>query len=226
MAGLRRARRRRTALAGAAVLALFALGVVVFGALGPDEAGRELRALEGVPQRGLVLGRQDAPLVLVEYLEPQCPHCKRFSQTVFPELVERYVATGMLRIELRPLAFMGADSLPLAKALLAAGRQNRAFQLAALLYARQGAVDSWYSEKLLDELAAKAGLDPAPIRAALADATLEATLRKNGASLVAAGGEGTPFFLLGRQRRVEPFFPRELSVGPFAERIEEILEER
>jgi protein-disulfide isomerase len=48
--------------------------------------------LRGIPQHGPWLGRKDAPLTLVEYVDVQCPYCARFSHDVFPAVVRKYVA--------------------------------------------------------------------------------------------------------------------------------------
>jgi protein-disulfide isomerase len=49
-----------------------------------------------------VMGKKDAPVVMVEYASLSCPHCAHFSNTVLPELEKKYVETGKLRYVLRP----------------------------------------------------------------------------------------------------------------------------
>jgi protein-disulfide isomerase len=56
------------------------------------EAARVTAMLRGIPQHGPWLGRKDAPLTLVEYVDVQCPYCARFSHDVFPAVVRKYVA--------------------------------------------------------------------------------------------------------------------------------------
>src|SRR6516165_7670256 len=36
------------------------------------------KRFKGIPQRGLVLGRSKAPVMLIEYVDLQCPICKEF----------------------------------------------------------------------------------------------------------------------------------------------------
>ena len=64
----------------------------------------------GIPQKGAVLGAANAPVTLVEYADPQCPYCAQWALGALPTIVQEYVRSGKVRIELRPLAFIGADS--------------------------------------------------------------------------------------------------------------------
>jgi protein-disulfide isomerase len=40
------------------------------------------------------LGDPKAPVVMVEYLAPMCPHCANFAANIFPELKKTYIDTG------------------------------------------------------------------------------------------------------------------------------------
>lgn len=50
---------------------------------------------------GKTLGDPDAPVKVVEYMDIECPFCKRFSRTVFPKLVRDYVKTGKVYYEIK-----------------------------------------------------------------------------------------------------------------------------
>jgi protein-disulfide isomerase len=54
------------------------------------------------------LGRETAPLTLVEFLDLQCPFCMQFQKYIFPELRRKYVDTGRMRIAV--LAFPKAGN--------------------------------------------------------------------------------------------------------------------
>lgn len=121
----------------------------------------------GIPQQGLTLGSATAPVTLVEYFDLQCPVCRSFELNVTPAVLTRYVRTGKVRIEARPLAFIGPDSVRGRKALLAAANQNHAFDFAELLFANQGAENShWLSDRVVSVAAASIpGVDAARLRA-------------------------------------------------------------
>jgi protein-disulfide isomerase len=65
---------------------------------------------EGVQQNGNVLGDPNAPVLIVEYGDYQCPFCKRFAVNDFPTLVEEYIATGKARLEYRQFPIIGSNS--------------------------------------------------------------------------------------------------------------------
>jgi protein-disulfide isomerase len=55
----------------------------------------------GIPQDGTALGSASAPATPTEYADLQCPFCADYARDVLPAVVERYVRTGRLRLELR-----------------------------------------------------------------------------------------------------------------------------
>lgn len=83
----------------------------------------------------LALGRKDAPVVMVEYSDFRCPFCARFARETHPELVRRYVDTGVLRIEWRDLPIFGDQSERAAHAARAAARQGRFWEFQEHLFA-------------------------------------------------------------------------------------------
>jgi protein-disulfide isomerase len=158
-----------TAAIGVAVI----LGVVLTrGSSGPSVPARAHGSLtnalpgatridslfRGIPQSGNVLGSAKAPVTMFEYLDLQCPSCRAFENDALPGLVSRYVRTGKVRIVRRPLAFIGPDSVRARLLAIAAGKQNRQYNLVSLLYANQGAENTgWLSDRLV---AAAAGSIP------------------------------------------------------------------
>ena len=45
-----------------------------------------------------ILGDPDAPVTIIEYASLTCPHCAQFHNEVLPELKERYIAPGKVRL--------------------------------------------------------------------------------------------------------------------------------
>jgi protein-disulfide isomerase len=154
--------------------------------------------LSGIPQSGRVLGAPDARVTLIEYADPQCPACRLYTEQYFPTVVDDYVRPGTLNTEFRGFPFIGPDSVTAYRFLLAAGAQNKLWDLQEALYRNQGDEnDGWVSDGLIRELASQiAGLD---VDRLFTDAASEGiTQEAEGAEAQAqsAGIEGTPTLLL------------------------------
>jgi protein-disulfide isomerase len=65
----------------------------------------------------LVLGKEDAPITVVEYASMTCGHCANFHNKVFPVLKEKYIDTGKVRFIMRefPLDNLAAGASMLAR---------------------------------------------------------------------------------------------------------------
>jgi protein-disulfide isomerase len=199
------ARRRRLGILGG-VVALAAVVLVAAIALsssgGDDEAPRAsapAASLAGIPQDGWVLGDPDAPVTVEEFADLQCPVCARFSEDALPQLVDEYVRAGRVRLVLRPLAFLGDDSVRGARAAAAAARQDRAWPFVERFYARQGEENSGYAtDAFLREVAGGVqGLDVARLlRDREADAVTR-DLERAQQDAERLGVQGTPSFAVG-----------------------------
>ena len=185
---------------GAAVLAAALVAASQLGARDATEAAPARAGLfTGIPQDGLALGRDDAPVTLVEYADLQCPYCAQWSLGTLPVLVTRYVRTGRLRIVFRGLAFIGPDSETALRTAIAAGRDGRLWDVVHGIYGRQGAENAgWLTGDVLDEVAREAGLDPADLAERRHEAWVDAQLAASRALAEASGVQGTPSFQLGR----------------------------
>jgi protein-disulfide isomerase len=173
----------------------------------------------GVPQDGAVLGDRDAPFTLVEFADLQCPFCAQFDRLVLPAVVERFVRPGRLRVELRPVAFIGPDSRTGAAATVAAGAQDRMWQFADLFYRNQGAENSGYvTPEFLGRLADAAGLEVERWQRESNSPRLVAELKRNARDAETARVTGTPSFRLGRTGGVlAPFDAPSGQRGRFVE---------
>jgi protein-disulfide isomerase len=160
----------RVLLVGAALVVLLAVGIGVGIAVAGNgssstslkQVGTVRTMLRGIPQHGNVLGSPTAPVTMVEYVDVQCPYCDAFAREVLPTLVRDAVRTGNVKLIVRPLAFIGPDSVRGRNALVAAGKQGRFFNLMELLYLNQGTENTgWLSDDLVRRAGAAVGLDVA-----------------------------------------------------------------
>jgi protein-disulfide isomerase len=164
----------------------------------PSATATPVVDLSGIPQNGSVLGSPSAKVTLIEYADPQCPGCRLYTETIFPTVVNEYVRPGKVATEFRGFPFIGADSVKGYRYLLAAGEQDKLWNLAVALYRNQGDENSgWLTEDIVRRLAAEIpGLDADRLvtDAEQPDIVDEASSAASKAS--AAGIQGTPTFLV------------------------------
>jgi len=181
--------------------------------------------LDGIPQRGIVLGRADAPVTLVEYADLQCPYCATWASEAFPAIVREYVRPGKVRLVFRGLAFIGPDSEEALRAALSAGEQGRLWHVVELLYVNQGTENSgWVSDGLLRAVgAAVPGFDVERMLDGRDSPACTAQMRAAERAAEAAGIQGTPSFEVGRTggplRRLEIATLDAGSVRPALDRL-------
>jgi protein-disulfide isomerase len=146
-------RRRSTILAaliGVAAAVVVVAILVSSGGTDPQDhraqaSARDVTSIvRGIPQHGLVLGDPRAPVLLVEFADAQCPYCREFAVKTWPVIVQKWVRTGKVRMELRLVDFLGKDSTRAAQALEGAALQNRMWDASARFYDVQGTENSGY----------------------------------------------------------------------------------
>lgn len=160
-----------------------------------DELAEETaRREKGDP---LAVGRTDAPVVLVEYADYQCSFCGRFARETQPELIEKYVDEGTLRIEFRNFTLYGQDSERAARASWAAGRQGRFWELHDALYAETRKGPALAEDKLV-ELARESGVEDVDrFRRDMKSSAAGAALVEDQEEGYRLGVQSTPSFLVG-----------------------------
>jgi protein-disulfide isomerase len=229
-----RARRRRR-LVRLALIASLALAVVAAAAVaGPGEdepatSAAPSRLFDGISQDGISLGSSEAPAVLTEFADLQCPFCAAYAREVLPTVVDRYVRTGRLRLELQVLTFLGEDSVRAGAMAAAAARQDRLWPFTDAFYRRQGAENSGYAtDDFLRAIgAATPGLD---IERAFGDRERPQVLESLAVAERAAGSLGadhTPaFYLRHGDGPARPVKPAALTAEAFVAALDGALARR
>src|SRR5690606_18699235 len=127
------------------------------------EAARAPGAVVSPATAGHVVGRADAPVVVIEFADFGCPYCAKFARETYPVLHREYVEAG--KVQWRTVPFVmgifpnGADAARAAECATEQG-EPAFWAMHDLLYARQG---EWKRagdpEALFGRYAADAGLD-------------------------------------------------------------------
>jgi protein-disulfide isomerase len=155
---------------------------------------------KGITQRGNVLGKPNAPVTMVEYIDLQCPICRAFETDVMPTIVPRFVKRGKVRVIARPIAFIGPDSARGRAAALAAARQNHFFDFTQLVYFNQGSENSgWLDDQFVrSAYASIPGLHVATAENARTESAISEEANRFEAQATADHVTGTPTILVGK----------------------------
>jgi protein-disulfide isomerase len=163
------ARRRRLVQLGsaAAFLAVVVVAVLIVvsqsqtdgGDSNLEHVGQVKGELQGIPQKGMILGDPAAKVKLVEFGDLQCPVCKAFAEEVIPTVIDGRVRSGEARIEFRNYTIISEESRPAGAAAVAAGEQGRGWEFIELFYRNQGTEASGYvTDDFLTSVAKGAGV--------------------------------------------------------------------
>lgn len=207
-------RQRLLKLLGAAALGAVLIVVVLIVASqsgsNDDSGGGEPAPkglLGGIPQSGTILGDPSAPVTVVEYGDLQCPVCAEYSRQVIPDVINGPVRSGDAKLEFKNWVIIGPDSIPAAKASLAAAKQDRYWQFVEDFYANQGTENSGYvDDQFLLGIAQDAGVPNIAQwqkeRKAVPTADLKAIDKEASQTL---GFTGTPSFaIIGADGQAKP----------------------
>ncbi len=141
------------------------------------------------------LGREDAPIVIVEYSDYQCPYCGQFHATVLPRLKSEYIDSGKVRFIFRdlPLA-MHRESVPAAIAALCATEQGKFWEMNAALFANNRTLGT----ALYGQLAQALKLDVEKFDTCVQNPLSRRRVQMGAQEAKRYGLSATPSFILGR----------------------------
>jgi protein-disulfide isomerase len=145
-------------------------------------------------------GNMDAPLILIEFSDFECPFCNRFMQETLPKLERDFVSTGKVRYALRnfPLERIHPSSLSAAQAAECAGHQGRFWEMRSLLYANQGGLQTFIETLVSQDHPTALGLQATAFRDCLAESD-ESAIRADIDEGSRLGVVSTPTFLVGER---------------------------
>ncbi|MEV8230842.1 DsbA family protein [Streptomyces sp. NPDC079167] len=146
----------------------------------------------------LAVGKADAPVVMIEYSDFQCPYCGKFARDTEPELIRSYVDKGVLRIEWRNFPIFGDESEQAARAAWAAGRQDRFWEFHNQAYSETHKKNTGaFSADKLTSMAEAAGVkDLDKWRTDMDSDAADTAVRRDQEEGYALGVTSTPAFLI------------------------------
>jgi protein-disulfide isomerase len=172
----------------------------------PAEGKTTSSLFTGIAQNGITLGNQQAKVTVYEFADLQCPFCREYTvgqggndpNAVFPQLVDKYVKPGKVKMVWRNLTFIGPDSVTAARAAGAAGLQNKLWDFVDLFYKNQGTENTGYvTDKFLEDIGSQiSGFDVNKMKADESSPTVEQQLGEAQNLAQQFGINSTPSFLI------------------------------
>lgn len=169
----------------------------------------------------VVLGKDKAPVTLIEYASLSCPHCAKFYNDVFPALKKKYIDTGKVKFIFRdfPLNEPALKGSLLARCV----GKDKYYDVLHALFATQEkwAFDKGFADKLA-EYGKQHGLSQKQIDTCMQDKQLQEKVlnaRKEGSEKFAINS--TPGFVLNGQKTEDLH-----SVEEFSKAIDALLEKK
>ena len=154
------------------------------------------------PADPFAIGPVDAPVVLSEFSDFECPFCALYTNNTEPEIMDEYVKKGLVRIEWNDLPINGPNAIEAAKAGRAAAAQGKFFAFKHALYEHSKQFRG-HPENTIDnfmEFAKTAGVkDLDRFKKEATDDTYQQPVmaaRQYGSRI---GINGTPGFIIGGQ---------------------------
>ncbi|HWU25402.1 MAG TPA: thioredoxin domain-containing protein [Rhizomicrobium sp.] len=132
---------RKQLLIGIVVMAVVALCVAAYFVFAGSSSGdTSIAASSGimavtVQKQDHTLGSPKAPLTIVEYAAPTCPHCAHFDMDIFPQFKQQFIDTGKVYFVFRVFPLSGVDVA--AESIARCLPEDNYFQFLDLLYRNQ-----------------------------------------------------------------------------------------
>jgi protein-disulfide isomerase len=143
-----------------------------------------------------VLGRESAPVTIVEFTDYQCPFCARHARSTLPSLISEFVDRGRARyiirdlpLDLHPLAFRSAEA---ARCASSQGARQYWQYHDALFDAQEHLADSSFVA-----IARNLGLDLPAFETCMRSPETKKRVEQDATAAASAGLTGTPSFVIG-----------------------------
>ncbi len=144
-----------------------------------------------------VLGNSDAPVTIIEFSDYQCPFCKRFFNTTFPDLEREYIKTGKVKYVFRdfPLDFH-KQATKAAEAAHCAGEQGKYWDMHDKIFKNQSEIQV----ENLKTYASDIGLNTNSFNSCVDSGKYASEVDKDLDDAKKIAVSGTPTFFIGKSQ--------------------------
>lgn len=131
------------------IAVILALALVVTGLIYSGK--NKLQGGNNAGEANIVIGNENAPVIIEEYTNFLCSHCADFAKDTLPQVIENYIKTGKVRI-----VFYVYPPVELAKAAFCANQQGKFMDFHDYVFLHQSEITS---ESAVFDAVKNAGLD-------------------------------------------------------------------
>ena len=178
---------------------------------------------------GRMLGKPDAPLTIVEFTDLQCPFCRQFSLTAFPQIKKDYIDTGKVRFITNdfPLESIHPLAVTAARASACADAQGKFWEMRHTILVNNAAL----KEDSFATFARDLRLDVPAFQSCMTQTadSFRATLQRDLDGAREAGVTAAPTFIIGVSTGAGVDGVRLIGAHPFAtfdEKLKQLLQQR
>jgi len=201
---------RKQLLIGLVAVAVVVVGIVAYFVFFDESpsgsvSGETSKFGIALTSRDRAEGSPQAPILIVEYAAPTCPHCAAFDSEIFPQIKQKYVDTGKVYYVFRvfPLNSVDVAAEAMARCLPA----ENYFSFIDLLYRNQPKWDPEYGvadvHGGLVQMGGVAGMSPQEVDTCIANTAEQTQITKIGQEAQTKYNiNGTPSFIVNGQLRV------------------------
>jgi len=176
---------------GAVIFALIILaGAIIF--VGRNSLYSSISTKPTGETGGVVIGRDDAPVIIEEYTNFLCSHCADFARDTLPRLMEAYVNTGKARI-----LFYVSAPVELQKAAFCAAQESKFIEFHDYVFLHQTEITN---ESAVFDAAKNAGLDVNNFTQCYNSSAAKTAADDWSSKFGEAGVTGTPTFFINGEK--------------------------
>lgn len=149
-----------------------------------------------------VLGDKNAPVTMIEFIDYECPFCKRFADETLPQIKSEYIDTGKVKLVMRdlPLAFHqnAHKESQATECAREQGGDSAYFKYHDEIFKRTTSNGTGLALDQLSVIANDLGLSGSSLQNCLDSEKYKDEVDKDLADAAAYGATGTPTFFIGK----------------------------
>lgn len=167
----------------------------------PSPSFPNARAVQVSEDDDPFLGDENAPVVMVEFSDFQCPFCRSFWSNTLPSIKSQYIDTGKVKFVYRdfPLSSIHPGAQPAAEAAECARDQNKFWEMHDKIFEEQdklGPGTQQFGVTELKKWASDLRLDTKEFNNCLDSGKYREEVLKDLNDATSSGGQGTPYFVI------------------------------